>query len=279
MNSRVWLITGASAGFGRALTEQALADGDTVVAAVRRPDSVKDLVEATPDRLSVVELDVTKPEQITAAVEEVLARHDRVDVLVNNAGRGVIGAAEDLSDAQLRGQLDLHLFGPAALTRAVLPRMRAQGSGAIVQLSSQGGRYAFPGTSAYSASKFALEGWSESLAKEVQPLGIQVLIVEPGPFRTSFNEPNVIEFTEPTEPYQDTTGGVIKALADADGKQLGDPVRAARAIITALSEDNPPLRLALGAEAVDSMTDALEHNRLELVRWDELSRGADYPSA
>ncbi len=279
MNSRVWLITGASAGFGRALTEQALADGDTVIAAVRRPESVKDLVETNPDRLSIVELDVTKPEQIESATAEALARHDRLDVLVNNAGRGLIGPAEEITDAQLRELMQLHLFGPVAITKAVLPRMRAQGSGAIVQLSSQGGRYAFPGTSAYSGTKFALEGWSESLAAEVGPLGIKVMIVEPGPFRTSFNEPHVIEFTETPEHYRATVGAVVKALADANGKQIGDPVRAARAIITAISSDNPPLRLALGNEAVDTMTEALERNRAELAAWDELARSADYPSS
>ena len=182
---RVWLITGASSGFGRAIAEAALATGDTVVAAARRPEAVADLVAAAPDRVTALRLDVTDTDRIRDAVAEVIDRHGRVDVLVNNAGRGAIGAAEETSDSELRDLMDLHFFGPAALTRAVLPRMRERGTGAIVQMSSMGGRFTFPGVGAYSATKFALEGWSEALAKEVDRFGIRVLIVEPGAFRTS----------------------------------------------------------------------------------------------
>ncbi|WP_158883264.1 oxidoreductase [Amycolatopsis anabasis] len=278
MSQRVWLITGASAGFGRSLANAALAAGDTVVAAVRRPESVKDLAEAAAGRITVVELDVTDNARIDSAIAEVLDQHDRIDVLVNNAGKGLIGAAEDIPDEELRALMDLHLFGPAAITRAVLPRMRAQGSGAIVQLSSQAGRYSFPGISAYSATKFALEGWSEALSLEVAKFGIHVLIVEPGPFRTSFNEPNVIEFTEPSEPYREGVGAVQTALANANGVQAGDPDRAAAAIITALEAENPPLRLALGNEAADSLAESYDKAKAELAAWDAVARGADYPA-
>ena len=278
MSQRVWLITGASAGFGCALADAALAKGDTVVAAVRRPESVKDLADANPDRVSVVELDVTDKAQIESAIGEVLARHDRIDVLVNNAGRGLIGSAEEIGDEELRGLMDLHLFGPAAITRAVLPRMRAQGSGTIVQMSSQAGRYSFPGISAYSATKFALEGWSEALSLEVKQFGIDVLIVEPGPFRTSFNEPHVIEFTETGEIYREAVGAVQTALADANGVQKGDPVRAAEAIITAIEAEQTPLRLALGAEARETILASLDKARAELTEWETVCRRADYPA-
>ena len=164
---RVWLITGASSGFGRAIAEAALATGDIVVAAARRTDALAELVASAPERVTALALDVTDADRIHAAVGEVLDWHGRVDVLVNNAGRGAIGAAEETSDSELRDLMDLHFFGPAALTRALLPGMRERGSGAIVQMSSMGGRFTFAGVGAYSATKFALEGWSEALAKEV----------------------------------------------------------------------------------------------------------------
>jgi NAD(P)-dependent dehydrogenase (short-subunit alcohol dehydrogenase family) len=194
---RVWLITGASSGFGRAIAEAALAAGDSVVAAARRTDALADLVASAPERVTALALDVTDPDRIKAAVAEVLDGHGRVDVLVNNAGRGAIGAAEETTDGELRHLMDLHFFGPAALTRAVLPGMRERGSGAIVQMSSMGGRFTFPGVGAYSATKFALEGWSEALAKEVERFGIRVLIVEPGAFRTSFNGPGALLMSKP----------------------------------------------------------------------------------
>ncbi|MFE0024987.1 oxidoreductase [Amycolatopsis sp. NPDC059021] len=276
MTARVWLITGASSGFGRTIAEAALAAGDTVVAAVRRPESVAGLVAVAPDRVTAVRLDITDHDRIPPVVEEVIERYGRIDVLVNNAGRGLIGAAEVITDEALRGLMDLHLFGPAALTRAVLPTMRARRSGAIVQMSSQAGRYSFGGVSAYSATKFALEGWSEGLAAEVGPFGIQVMIVEPGAFRTSFNEPGVLLFTEDDGPYREILEPVRTALADVDGKQPGDPVKAAEAILAALDSGKPPLRLALGTDAADTIAASLDKARAELAEWESLSRGTDY---
>jgi NAD(P)-dependent dehydrogenase (short-subunit alcohol dehydrogenase family) len=171
----VWMITGATSGFGRAITEAALDNGTVVVAAVRHPDGLGDLA----DRVSVVELDTTDIDAMPAVVDQVLAEHGRIDVLVNNAGRGHLGAVEEATDAELRQLMDLHFFGPATLTRLVLPSMRERRSGALVQMSSMGGRTRFPGVGAYSATRYALEGWSEALAAEVQPFGITVLIVEP----------------------------------------------------------------------------------------------------
>jgi NAD(P)-dependent dehydrogenase (short-subunit alcohol dehydrogenase family) len=270
--ARVWVVTGASKGFGRTITEAALAQGDTVVAIVRRPESVKDL------DVHAVALDMADTTRIAPAVEEVLAAHGHVDVLVNNAGRGIIGAAEELPDKDLRELMDLHFFGPVSLTRALLPSMRKRGSGAVVQMSSEGGRFSSPGVSAYSATKFALEGWSESLAAEVRPLGIQVLIVEPGPFRTSFNEPDAVSFTPDIGVYEDTVGRMRDKVQSVNGRQAGDPVRAAEAIVTALAAPEPPLRLPLGNEAVDRIIAHLDTSRAEIDRWEDVSRATDFPA-
>ena len=212
-----------------------------------------DLVASAPERVSALQLDVTDADRIRAAVAEVLERHGRVDVLVNNAGRGAIGAAEETSDSELRDLMDLHFFGPAALTRAVLPQMRERGSGAIVQMSSMGGRFTFPGVGAYSATKFALEGWSEALAKEVERFGIRVLIVEPGAFRTSFNGPGALLLSKPIPAYDEQIEPLRTGMPDDDGKQPGDPAKAAAAILLALESEDPPLRLALGNDAVDAI--------------------------
>lgn len=271
-----WIITGASQGFGRALTEQALADGDNVVAAVRRPESVADLADAHPDRLAVERFDAATTEAahpVRAAVE----RFGRLDVVVNNAGRAVIGAAEEVQDADLRALLELHLFGPAALVRAALPVMRAQASGTIVQMSSQGGRMSFPGAGAYSAGKFALEGWSEALAGEVAPFGVRVMIVEPSRFRTSFNAPDVLGFAESSSAYSDVLAAVRDDMAGAHGLQEGDPARAAEIITDLVHGDDVPLRLPLGAEAVRRIGGMHRRGLEEVERWADTARDADFP--
>nr|BFD91577.1 oxidoreductase [Kitasatospora sp. Xyl93] len=275
---RVWLITGANSGFGRAIAEAALAAGDTVVAAARRPGTLADLAAAHPDRLFPVELDVTDQERIPAVVEETVRRHGRIDVLVNNAGRGLIGAVEESTDRELRDLMELHFFGPAALTRAVLPHLRAQGSGAVVQMSSMGGRFSFPGVGAYSATKFALEGLSEALAKEVAGFGIKVLIVEPGAFRTGFAGGGALAHSTPIEAYEPVVSPVRTGLPDTDGKQPGDPARAAGAILAALAAERTPLRLALGSDAVDGVLGTLEAARQEAEEWAEVGRGTDFPA-
>lgn len=272
--SDVWMITGATAGFGRALAEQALAAGHTVVAAVRRPEAM----DLEHERLSVVQLDVTDSAAIPGVVAGVLEQHGRIDVLVNNAGRGMVGAAEETTDDELRGLMELHFFGPVALTKAVLPAMRAQKSGTIVQLTSQGGRYAFAGISAYSGTKFALEGWSEALAYETKELGIRVLIVEPGAFRTSFNEPSALYVTKISETYEGPVGAVRDALSGGNGTQPGDPVRAAQAILTAVASPEPPLRLPLGSDAVEALNGVYAAAQADVAHWADLSRSADFPS-
>jgi len=276
--ARVWLVTGANSGFGRAIAEAALAAGDTVVAAARRPETLADLTAVAPDRVSPLRLDITERDRIAAAVDEVLGSHGRVDVLVNNAGRGAIGAAEETSDEQLRDLMDLHFFGPAALTRALLPQMRERGSGAIVQMSSMGGRFTFPGVGGYSATKFALEGWSEALAKEVGGFGIRVLIVEPGAFRTSFNGPGALLVATPIAAYDDQIEKLRTGMPDDDGKQPGDPAKAAAAILTALASDDPPLRLALGTDAVDLIGAVLDDAKAELAAWEEVGRSVAFDS-
>ncbi|MGW7489343.1 oxidoreductase [Streptomyces sp. NPDC054786] len=274
--NKVWLVTGASSGFGRAITEAAVAAGDIVVAAARRTALLDDLVTAHPDQVEALPLDVTDIAGIQAAVDGVAARHGRIDVLVNNAGRGMVGAVEETTDAELRDLMDLHFFGPAALTRAALPHMRRRGSGAIVQLTSMGGRFAFAGVGAYCATKFALEGLSEALAAEVVPHGIRVLIVEPGAFRTGFAGAAALQPSPALDAYQDTVGPVRSGLPGGSGQEPGDPAKAAAAILTALDADEPPLRLPLGNDAADAVTDHLDRARTELRSWEKLTRSTDF---
>jgi NAD(P)-dependent dehydrogenase (short-subunit alcohol dehydrogenase family) len=276
MTTQTWIITGASRGFGRALAESALAAGDNVVAAVRRPESVADLAAKYPDTCLVVTFDARDVAAAPDLVRQTLDRFGQLGVLVNNAGRAVVGAVEEVGDAQLRELMDLHLFGPAALVRAALPVMRAQGAGTIVQMSSQGGRMSFPGVSAYSASKFALEGWSEALAGEVAPFGIRVMIVEPSRFRTDFNATDVLEFAEASETYRDLLAAVRADMAGADGRQEGDPARAAEIIVSIAHSDEVPLRLPLGREAVERISGAYRRGLAEVERWAETARSVDF---
>jgi NAD(P)-dependent dehydrogenase (short-subunit alcohol dehydrogenase family) len=269
--SKVWLVTGANGGFGRAIAEAAVAAGDVVVAAARRTATLDDLVAAHPDQVQAVQLDVTDTAMVEATVADVVATHGRIDVLVNNAGRTHVGAVEETTDAELRSLFDVHVFGPAALIRAALPHMRARRRGAIVQLSSMGGRLSFAGFSAYSATKFALEGLSEALADEVAPFGIRVLVVEPGSFRTSLFGGGMSQSTA-IDGYTDTVGPTRQMIEDGDGKQPGDPAKAAAAILAALAADRPPLRLPLGDDAVDAVIGALDNARVELAAWEKTAR-------
>ncbi|MFJ6795247.1 oxidoreductase [Streptomyces sp. NPDC091268] len=274
---RVWLITGASSGFGRTLAEAALAAGDAVAAAARRPAALADLAAAHPGRVLPLAVDVADTARAGAVVAEVVDRFGRIDVLVNNAGRGLVGAVEETSDAELRDLMDLHFFGPAALTRAALPHMRARRSGAVVQMSSMGGRLSFPGVGAYSATKFALEGLTEALAGEVAAFGIKTLIVEPGAFRTGFAGGSALRHTAVTLPaYADTVGAVRTGLPDSDGKQPGDPVKAAAAILAALDAEDTPLRLALGNDALDAILTHANAARAEARAWECVSRSTDF---
>ncbi len=268
--SRVWLVTGANSGFGRALTEAAVAAGDVVVATARRAAALDDVVAKHPAQVEAVALDVTDTNTIDAVVRDVVSRHGRIDVLVNNAGRSHVGAVEETTDAELRSLFDVHVFGPAALVRAVLPHMRAAGSGAIVQMSSMGGQLSFAGFSAYSATKFALEGLSEALAAEVAPLGITVLVVEPGSFRTGLFGGTSASTEIPV--YADTVGPTRRMIETSNGSQPGDPAKAAAAIITALDAPRVPLRLPLGSDAVDAIIAHLDGVRADITAWEKVAR-------
>jgi NAD(P)-dependent dehydrogenase (short-subunit alcohol dehydrogenase family) len=265
---RVWLITGCSAGFGRAIAEAALERGDRVVATARRPETLADLAG---DDVLAVKLDVTRRDDVEAAVAAALERFGRIDVVVNNAGYGSIGAVEEIDLDDLRALMDTMFFGAVALTQAVLPHMRAQRSGTIVQMSSQGGQFAFAGVGAYCAAKFALEGLSEALDAEVAPLGIRTLIVEPGSFRTEFGGSRMHRSRE-IDAYAQTVGPSRAFLDGMDGTQPGDPRKAAAAILAAVYAPTPPLRLALGADAVDAIRAKHERLRTDLDGWEAVSR-------
>ena len=268
---RTWLITGSSAGFGRALAEAALAARDRVVATARRPGALDELVDRAPDRVLAVELDVTDRRQADAAVTAALDRFGGIDVLVNNAGLASVGAVEELDDRQLRDLMDVMFFGPVGLVQAVLPSMRVRGRGTIVQMSSMGGQVSMPGFGAYCAAKFALEGLSEALAAEVAPFGVKVLVVEPGAFATSFG--GARSQTSPDSGVYDATVGPQRRAVDGmDGSQPGDPAKAAAAILDALAAEPAPLRLALGDDAVDAIGAALDARRSELDAWAALGR-------
>jgi NAD(P)-dependent dehydrogenase (short-subunit alcohol dehydrogenase family) len=269
--SRVWLITGSSSGFGLHIARAALEHGDRVVATARRSESLDDLVAIAPDRALAVGLDVTRAEQIDAAVAAALERFGRIDVVVNNAGYGSIGAVEELEMDDLRALMETMFFGAVALTKAVLPHMRERGSGAIVQMSSQGGQVTYPGYGAYCAAKYALEGLSEALADEVGPLGIRVLIVEPGAFRTGLLGASMHRSREIPD-YADTAGATRAAAAAMDGTQQGDPRKLAAAILAALDASDAPLHLALGADAVETIRGAQDRKRADLEAWEEVSR-------
>ncbi|MFE1594696.1 oxidoreductase [Nocardia sp. NPDC058705] len=273
---QIWLVTGASSGFGRAIAQAAIDAGDIVVAVARRTAALDDLVAAHPDQLEAIALDVTDIARIDEVVADVVARHGRIDVLVNNAGRTHVGAVEETTEDELRALFDLHLFGPAALTRAVLPHMRAQRGGAIVQMSSVGGQLSFAGFSAYSATKFALEGLSEALAEEVAPFGIKVLIVEPGAFRTGLFGPGAAAFSPESDVYADTAGATRRMVEGGDGTQPGDPAKAAAAIRAALSAEKPPLRLPLGGDSVDAVLAHLDAVRDDVLAWEKVTRATSF---
>jgi NAD(P)-dependent dehydrogenase (short-subunit alcohol dehydrogenase family) len=263
---RVWLITGASSGFGRAIALAALARGDVVVAAGRNVEALRAI--GADDRVLPVRLDVTDAAERKAAVTAALHRFGRVDVLVNNAGRTQVGAVEETTDEELRSLFELHFFGPAALTRLVLPVMREQGGGAIVQMSSVGGQVTAPGFGAYCATKFALEGLTETLHDEVAPFGVHTLIVEPGAFRTGLFRPDAAYFSGELPEYAETVGPTRAYVRDGHGEQPGDPNKAAAAILAALDADTPPLRLVLGADAAANIRRRLGGLADELDAWE-----------
>jgi NAD(P)-dependent dehydrogenase (short-subunit alcohol dehydrogenase family) len=276
-NSRVWFITGASRGLGRALTEEVLDSGERVLATARRTDKIRDLPRRHPGQAAATALDVTDPAQVRDAVDRALDEFGRIDVLVNNAGYGLLGALEELSDEEFRSQFETNLFGLVNVTRAVLPHFRVQRSGHIVQISSLSGVVPNPGESAYAATKFALEGMSESLAQEVAHLGIRVTIVEPGPVRTEFAGRS-LKRADPIDDYADSVGQVRELLAQLDGSQPNDPARVAQAIIEATHQDQPPLHLPLGEQAINGIRQHLSERSQELDQTEPLGAATAFAS-
>ena len=268
-SKRVWLITGASSGFGLAIAEAALGRGDRVVATSRNVDAIE-LPDG--DRVALVALDVTDGGQRQAAVDAAIEHFGRIDVLVNNAGRTQVGAVEETTGDELRDLFELHFFAPVELTKAVLPHMREQGFGAIVQMSSVGGQVTAAGFGAYCATKFALEGLTETLQEEVASFGIHTVIVEPGAFRTGLFRPGAAYMSEAMDEYAETVGPTRDYVRDDHLKQPGDPAKAAQAILTALDADEPPQRLVLGADAIENIRSRWERLQDELSAWEEVGR-------
>ena len=275
----VWFITGCSTGFGRELSVILLRRGYRVVLTARDKTKIDDIVAGHEKNGLALALDVDKHDQIEAAVKAAEDRFGRIDVLVNNAGYGYLAAVEEGDDADVRAMFETNFFGLAAMTRSVLPIMRAQKSGAIVNVSSMGGFIGFPGSGYYAATKFAVEGLSEALSKEVGPLGIKVIIVEPGPFRTHWAGRSLKTPKKPIDAYAETAVARRKQIQSYSGTQAGDPVRAAEAIIDTVERDKPPLRLPLGGFAYEVMGAEIEAVRKEHASLEAVARGADYPKA
>src|SRR5579871_4654088 len=270
MQNRVWFITGARTGFGRAFVEHALERGYNVVAAGRNLSKLDEIVKVAPNSALAVKLDVNDRAQLKDAVSQTMAKFGRVDVLINNAGYGIVGALEETSDGELRAQMETNFFGSVSVTRAALPAMRKLRSGAIVNMSSLGGQLSFGGFSAYSASKFALEGMSEALAQEVAPFGIKVLIVEPGAFRTGFAG-DALKHMPVMDAYRDIIGGTRDFAHGMHGTQAGDPAKAAAVVDTVLQATSTPLRLQLGADAVESVRAHAEQLLKDLKTWESVA--------
>jgi NAD(P)-dependent dehydrogenase (short-subunit alcohol dehydrogenase family) len=271
MTAKTWFITGASSGFGRAFAEHAIAQGHNVVATARRLEPLQELAALAPDRVLAISLDVTVMADAERVVAAALKRFGRLDVVINNAGYGVVGAFEETSDEELRGQMETNFFGAMNVTRAVLPVLRAQKSGAIVNMSSLGGQLSFAGFSAYSASKFALEGASEALAQELAPFGIKVMIVEPGQFRTDLAGGGMRHMKAMQE-YDAIVGPTRDFAHSMHGTQAGDPRRAAAAIEVALEAEKTPLRLQLGADSVEMVRDHSNALLAEMATWEAVAR-------
>lgn len=266
---KVWLITGSSRGLGRSITAAALACGDLVAATARRPEALDDLVAQYPGQIYPQQLDVTNGEDIAVVIENTLAKFGRIDVLVNNAGFGILGAAEAYSDEQVASQLATNLYAPIAITRAVLPHMRRQRSGHILQISSIGGRVGNAALTIYQAAKFGLAGFSEALAKEVLPLGIRVTSVEPGGFRTDAFSGMT---TAPAIPgYETTVGARIEMFKSSNFNPPGDPAKAATAILQLVNSSTPPIHLLLGSDALKRLEQAMEEHKQEMEKWRPLS--------
>ncbi|PEO00321.1 short-chain dehydrogenase/reductase [Bacillus cereus] len=273
--SKVWFITGSSRGFGRSLAEAVLKHGDKLVATARKPKQLADLVECYRENICTIELDVTNPEQAKAAIDFAIKTFGRIDVVVNNAGYSNIAAIEETSFEDFYAQIETNLWGVINVTKAALPILHKQRSGHFIQFSSIGGRCCSPGLAPYQASKFAVEGFSEVLSKEIAPIGLKVTLIEPGGFRTDWGGSSM-KVVEPGDDYKETVGSILTYIRQNTGKEIGDPDKAALAIIKIVDEENPPLRLLLGSDAVN-LANATDQAKLdETKRWASLSISTDF---
>jgi NAD(P)-dependent dehydrogenase (short-subunit alcohol dehydrogenase family) len=277
--SKTWFITGATRGLGADIATAALKAGDRVVATGRQRAAVSDRLGPDSDRLLSLALDVSDAAQATAAVAAAIERFGAIDVLVNNAGYGHIGYFEEASAADIEAQYATNVFGLFNVTRAALPAMRAARGGHVFNLSSTAGMRGIAAGSLYCSTKFAVEGFSEALAQELEPFGIRVTIIEPGPFRTDFLKPESLKFAaQEVADYDDRRGAMRASFEQRNGKQAGDPVRLAEAIVTLSRESAPPMRFAAGAMAVTAFDAKLVAMKTELDRWRELGLATDYPA-
>jgi len=277
MTRRTWLITGVSGGFGRQITEQLLARGDRVLGTVRRPDAVSDLVERYPDAFRVAVLDMTHTGAIRATIDRAFADLGRIDVLISNAGYGLFGAAEELTDDEVEHIVATNLLGPIQLIRASLPHLRAQGAGRIIQISSYGGQVAFAGNSLYHATKWGIEGFVESVAQEVAPFWIGMTIVEPGGARTDFRYSGAQVATPMPEYEGNPAHAFMRMLDPANGLAPGDPARMAQRIIESVDVEPAPLRIVLGSQALDSTIATLRTRIDGFEAQRELAASTDFP--
>ncbi len=273
----VWFITGCSSGFGEALAQAVLGRGWCAVVTARDKSRVADLVRGCEARALALDLDVTDTAQVAAAVAAALARFGRIDVLVNNAGYGYQAAVEERDDAPIRAMFDTNVFGLFAMTRAVLPGMRAQRRGHILNISSVAGLIGLPGSGYYAASKHAVEGWSDALAAECTPLGINVTCIEPGPFRTDFAGRSLRQTPNRIADYAATAGARLKGTVDGSGSQPGDPLRAAEAMLHITQIENPPRHLVLGAFGVQTVVRKLQATLAEIEAWRDTGVATDFP--
>ena len=273
----VWFITGASRGFGIEITHQALDRGDQVIATARHPEAITQAIPDAGDALLALPLDVTNASQAATAVSAALARFGRIDALVNDAGRGLLGAVEEVSDAEARAVFDVNVFGLLTVTRAVLPVMRKQEAGTIINISSSGGFIGRAGWALYCSTKFAVEGLSESMGHELAPLGIQVTAIEPGAFRTNFLDDSSLVTAEASiEAYTATAGATRQWAQQTNYAQAGDPVRAAKVIVDLAEWKNLPERIQLGEDCFTAVAQKLARTARDQARWRKISISTDY---
>ena len=276
-SSPVWFITGCSTGLGRALAQAVLEHGHRAVVTARDPAQIQDIVAQYPKTSLAVQLDVADYSQIDRAISAAENAFGRIDVLVNNAGYGYLAAVEEGEEQEIRAMFETNFFGLAALIRRVLPGMRAQAHGHIINISSVGGLLGNPSAGYYNATKFAVEGLSEALAKEVEPLGIHVTVVEPGPFRTDWAGRSLKQVRNPIDAYAKTSGARRAQISDYSGRQAGDPARAAQAIIRIVESPTPPMNLVLGKDGLKRVRDKLDKFSDSLRQWETVTVGADFP--